>query len=402
PDTCDDPICSCLSQPDLVAYALVCKDTHRAVKAYSSRAYRLRHMLLKFMDKGSVLAFRNMLRRTGTVISGSVALHYFARTPVGDSDLDLYTEGHLAGQVFAFIQSLGYAYSPRDSQDSDINDTLRRAVNLFAVRDDAIYNQRAVLDAFSFVRGEAVIQVMIVAESAIDTILDFHSTTVMNFITYRSAYSLYPYNTFIRMNGVRFIDDHGDGPIEKYKERGWRMSATITKAQRDKMGKEIVAPTRYVGDNRTWIIDLDMSAPLYPDPILFNSWHMHWTYRPGVWIMPEIRRLMYVGPLSWTQNRVFSDNHLLRDFVEKTTAQGADAYVHLFSVEDVLRTVLRSGQYRLFTRVPPSVSDTRFISNWMLGRPARDILVTSAEDLFTALDDGSVRTLPPPYTTIIR
>ena len=128
------------------------------------------------MNKDSIPAFRNILRRTGTLISGSVALHYFACTPVGASDLDLYTEGHHADKLFAFVQSLGYVYHPRDSQEKNINDALHRAVNLFAVRDDAIYNQRAILDAFSFIRPGAVVQVMIAAESAIDTILDFHSS----------------------------------------------------------------------------------------------------------------------------------------------------------------------------------------------------------------------------------
>lgn len=161
----------------MISYSLVCKNALRAVRSYNAIAYRLCHSLAKFMSENEVLAFRETMRQTGTLISGSVAIHYFARTPVGDSDLDLYTEGRHARQLFDFILGLGYTYRPRRSQEIDLDSSLIRARNLFAVRDDAIYDQRAILDAFSFVRGDAIIQVMIAVESAIDTILDFHSST---------------------------------------------------------------------------------------------------------------------------------------------------------------------------------------------------------------------------------
>ena len=79
----------------------------------------------------------------------------------------------------------------------------------------------------------------------------------MNVISFRAAYSLYPFNTFVKRAGVRFIDDHGDGPISKYTSRGWRLSSIVSSKQFDRMGKEMTGTTRYVGDKSTWIIDLD-------------------------------------------------------------------------------------------------------------------------------------------------
>ena len=134
------------------------------------------------MREQDVLPFRQIMRQTGTLISGSIAMHYFARTVVGDADLDLYTEGHRAPTLFAFISGLGYTYKAREAQDKDLDNALRRAINQSANRDEAIYNQRAVLDAFSFVRGDAVIQVIVGVQSAIDTVLDFHSSKFRSLI----------------------------------------------------------------------------------------------------------------------------------------------------------------------------------------------------------------------------
>ncbi|KAL1736319.1 hypothetical protein EV714DRAFT_267155 [Schizophyllum commune] len=399
PDTCDDPICSCLEQKDLLNYSLVCKDTLRAVRAYSSCAFRLCHSLRKFMSEESVMAFRSVMRRTGTVISGSVAIHYFARTSVGDSDLDLYTEGRHARELFDFIHHLGYVYKPRESQEKALDDALIRAVNQFAVRDEAIYNQSAILDAFSFIRGPAIIQVMVVFESAVDAILDFHSTVVMNVITFRSAHSFFPYNTFINKTGVRFINDVEDGPIQKYTQQGWRLRRTVTTTMFEHMGMEMSGAVRYVGDPSTWTIDLDKTSAVLPDPILFNSWQMHWTMRPGVLTMPEIRRLLYVGPRRWSQSRVFATSDLVKSFTKLTMDKRSEGHTD----DEVLSFVIESAKYSLFQNVPPSATDTAFYDDWVRTRPNRPPIVNHCDDVFIPESNeiGSVANgLPPRHNFV--
>ncbi|KAL1674007.1 hypothetical protein EV122DRAFT_282430 [Schizophyllum commune] len=386
PDTCDDPICSCLEQKDLLNYSLVSKDTLRAVRAYSSCAFRLCHSLRKFMSEKDVMTFRGVMRRTGTIISGSVAVHYFSRTCVGDSDLDLYTEGRHARELFDFIHSLGYVYKPRESQENVLDDALVRAVNQFAVRDEAIYNQSAILDAFSFIRGAAIIQVMVVFESAIDAVLDFHSTVVMNVITFRSAYSLFPYNTFIRRTGVHFINDVEDGPIEKYTRQGWRLRRTVTTAMFESMGREISGAIRYVGDSSTWTIDLDKTCAVLPDPILLNSWQMHWTGRPGVLTMPEIRRLLYVGPRCWSQSRVFATSDLLKSFTKLTMDRRSEGHTD----DEVLSFVIESAKDSLFQNEPPSATDTTFFNDWVRTRSSRPPMVNNINDQFIPVPDQVV------------
>ena len=112
---------------------------------------------------------------------------------------------------------------------------------------------------------------MMVVDSALDAILDFHSCAcrgivlprlltvdpapVMNFITHRSAYSLFPYNTFIKKSGLLFVEDNGH--VDGYRRRGWRMYRRLSNSRYETVGKEITVGTRYVGDQHTWTIDLD-------------------------------------------------------------------------------------------------------------------------------------------------
>lgn len=165
----------------------------------------------------------------------------------------------------------------------------------------------------------------------------------MNFISFRSAYSLFPGNTFMKNAGIRFIDEYDDNPIEKYTARGWRFTGTTHINTLARMGEEICAPVRFVGDRYTWIIDLDdryvsslscprpdlidASASFVVDPVLFNSWELTWTYRASELIHPEIRRFSYIGPNAWSQSRVFANDQLLSRFTDITTGLG-DGCVH--------------------------------------------------------------------------
>ncbi|KAI5886737.1 uncharacterized protein SCHCODRAFT_02602576 [Schizophyllum commune H4-8] len=398
PPTCDDPLCSCFEQQDLINWSMVDRNNRRAVSDYSSRAFRLAHSLAKFMREQDVLPFRHVMRQTGTLISGSVAMHYFARTVVGDADLDLYTEGHHAHTLFAFVIDLGYTYKARKAQDKNLDDALRRAINQLATRDEAIYNQRAVLDAFSFVRGDAVIQVMVGVHSAIDTVLDFHSTIVMNIISHRSAYSLYPVNTFLKKTGIRFID-LSVGTLDKYIDRGFALAKTVTLKQWERMGREMCTLTRYVGDKSTWIIDLDDTAGTFADSVLFNSWQFKWIYRTGGFmIMPEIERLLFVGPRSWSQSRVFGDCKLLKAFTDLTMARGSEGRTDA----EVLSMVLKSAHFTLFHSQPPSATDTRFFAEWVRTRGARQTVVRNILDIFDGeIDNPSLPAAPAIATTSV-
>ncbi|KAI5886714.1 uncharacterized protein SCHCODRAFT_02672851 [Schizophyllum commune H4-8] len=257
PDTCDVALCSCFNTRDLVRYSQVCRDTRRAVQSYSSQAFQLHRTLVNFMSVDEVRAFRQLMRETGTLISGSVAIHFFSRTDVGESGLDLYMEGDNAHNVAAFVQKLGYAYQPRMYQNQRIHNAIAHATSRYAIRDSAIYEMPAILDKFTFDREGTKIHLLVADLSAIDAILDFHSTVVMNIITHRAAYALYPQSTFKANMGICFDEDPINGDSSKYRERGWDLRCAVEDRACRSLHGEITNNERYVGDRYTWTINFD-------------------------------------------------------------------------------------------------------------------------------------------------
>ncbi|KAL1750361.1 hypothetical protein FB107DRAFT_224034, partial [Schizophyllum commune] len=355
PDTCDIALCSCFDTADLVSYGQVCRDARRAVKAYSAQAYQLRRTLVNFMGEDDVLTLRKVMRSTGTLISGSVALHYFNRTPVGHSGLDLYIEGGTAMELVSFVLTLGYVYMPRMYQNHDLRTAVKHATYRYAVRDLAIHDLPAILDKISFDRDGTKIHVMIADLSALDAIMDFHSTPVMNFISYRSAYSLYPFHTFVQMFGILLIETIAHNHVDKYRNLGWRIQRSVTQAEYAKIGQELKAPLRYVGDKHTWTIDLDDFAGRYLDPVILNSWELQWSYRPLNFIMPQVARMLYIAPRHWIQSRMFATSDLMKAFmVALTRLEPAEKMQTTF---DFMDAAFASAQEFLFDSSPPCVTD---------------------------------------------
>ena len=136
--------------------------------------------------------------------------------------------------------------------------------------------------------------------------------------------------------------------------------------------------------------------------MLFNSWEFKWIYRTGGFmIMPEIVRLLFVGPRAWSQSRVFGDSKLLKAFTDMTMARGSEGCVGLRSVylsyanvvdrrtdREVLSMVLKSAHFTLFHTLPPSSTDTRFFADWVRTRSAREPVVRNILDRFAGEIDN--------------
>ncbi|KAL1671685.1 hypothetical protein EV122DRAFT_284695 [Schizophyllum commune] len=338
----------------------VCRDTRRAVTDYSSLAFQVKYALEPFMDHKDVVLFREVLRDTGAVISGAVALHFFNRVTVQDTPLEIYVERTHTMEVALFFQYIGYQYRPRERQEAILADAHSLAINRFNLRNAAISELYSILDMFTLVRGDTEVKIMMVVDSALDAILDFHSSPVMNFITHRSAYSLFPYNTFIKKSGLLFVEDNGH--VDGYRRRGWRMYRRLSNSRYETVGKEITVGTRYVGDQHTWTIDLDDLAPQDLDPTLFNSFELQWSRRVDAYIIPQIARLVFLAPQYWTQSRIFASSDLIHRFT--VALHSIQPVAHRQTDDDVVRTVLSSGEDTLFKFHPPCATDTIMLVPW--------------------------------------
>ncbi|KAJ7635114.1 hypothetical protein FB45DRAFT_1143097 [Roridomyces roridus] len=258
--------------------------------------FSLTRLLVPFFgDRAQVDRFRQIQADTGTLISGSMALQFLERTTYPGSDLDLYAYKAHAERPVAFILENGYVFKPRAQKTTNVIDDLFRDLEMAVdvpQKPDVFdhlcsllgvshrvsrYPANGIVDMLEFTKGDKKIQLMLAKASPVEVILDFHSTVVMNLISHASAYSLYPWSTFVTKRAVQVgysMTSREEGR-QKYIDRGWQMSSS--------------APTstefqglRWVGDRHTWTLPLPLPAKASKtDFATGNSWkfdpqtHLH-------------------------------------------------------------------------------------------------------------------------------
>ncbi|KAL1671338.1 hypothetical protein EV122DRAFT_285038 [Schizophyllum commune] len=266
------------------------------------------------------------MKRTYTIISGSVALQFFTREPIPGCDLDLYADRFFALDVFSFVVGLGYTWKPRPAQARSMEVALTRAIKGERIHDRFIYNNKeAILDVFSFektpAKGPIVIEVMVVVHSPIDAVLEleFHSTVVMNAITHRAAYALYPFNAFGSMAGVCFDHNTFSGPSHKCRRRGYDIRSVIEDTAFPGLGEEVTRGDRYVGDEYTWVVNFDTETGGDLDPFTFNSWSLEWSQLTYVRACPRMVRYFFASNDDYIA-RVFATKPILDDFTDRATS----------------------------------------------------------------------------------
>ncbi|KAI0635011.1 hypothetical protein C8Q77DRAFT_1156368 [Trametes polyzona] len=302
-----DRILSFCAPQVLLRLARVSKAAYCAVSDYKRRAFNVDKRLSRFFS--DPLAFRTLQARTATVISGSFALQFFDRTYYPDSDLDLYAHpdrGFI--EVGLYLQSEGYVYEPYSWQLDDFCEEAERLCEdikkpLSRIDDEAefasLYDMSSMRAVYTFVRRRAAdtlegsatrqVQIIVSRTSPMASLLDFHSTCVMNMITYNAAYALYPHATFVR--GVTLaINDKAPNArdaLVKYSHRGWRTIANPSPLtfSLEPRAFQLNAP-RWVSDEHSWAIPLSMdgvtppplaspmSDPLTWDPIVECGWSL--------------------------------------------------------------------------------------------------------------------------------
>ncbi|TDL17060.1 hypothetical protein BD410DRAFT_730555 [Rickenella mellea] len=267
-------------------FGRTCKLLRRTTQFYCKRAFdinaRLRHFL------ADPVGFRTLMARTGTIISGSNALQFMGRTVYRHSDLDVYTEQRHSKEVGRWlVEQEGYTFRPHTDQPHDFESATETRTDV----DDPEYKINSVYSVLDFVSApladgsQRTVQVIIAMKSVMECVFEFHSTAVMNVITHCAAYSLYPKGTFEEMRSL--VTDgrytlHRRA-LEKYAARGYRNVAQLMPNEADSPTSPF-RPERWVGDDVTWILPLDMTGvkimplsrttpALSFDPITLCSWN---------------------------------------------------------------------------------------------------------------------------------
>ncbi|KAG7098196.1 hypothetical protein E1B28_000164 [Marasmius oreades] len=235
PETATSGLLSCLSSGDIRVYGRTCKDARGQVDAYWKRALNISRLLLPFFTDHKARDFRIIQAATGALISGSTALQFFARTRYPDSDLDVYVEHRFALELLSFLEAIGYTFvsteQPPNKHLPDLRVIVERAASIMAGHIVAGYTPgTGIAGVYNMRKADKVIQVITATESPMDIILNFHSTVVMNAISYSHAYSLYPSATFNHSLSLVSYCGESVGRNEgaeiarkKYISRGWKM-----------------------------------------------------------------------------------------------------------------------------------------------------------------------------------
>ncbi|KAF8329031.1 hypothetical protein F5887DRAFT_895306 [Amanita rubescens] len=219
---------------------------------YCQSVFKLTRVLMPFLSsENDVQEFVKTMKGTDALISGSTALQFFDRTYYQYADLDLYFEAkHLEvwkTQMIAF----GYTLVPKIG-----NNALDVVENIYEYPS---FQQIEALETFKHRSTAKVVQLMATKASPIRAILDFHSTCVMNVITHARAYSLYPVSTFIQRETIVCgpINKKALKALDKYKKRGWLAVHTILTENFQCAADELKMRTRWLGDSRCWMINLE-------------------------------------------------------------------------------------------------------------------------------------------------
>ncbi|KAI0681752.1 hypothetical protein C8T65DRAFT_535630, partial [Cerioporus squamosus] len=238
-----DNIFSRLSPTSFARISRTCHDVRETTINFATRAYDLNRRLGHYFS--DPLAFCALMAHTLLLISRSFALQFFDRTFLPQSDLDLYVHHDIYEsshnsrilQIGDWLENEGYVYKPGPGQEPTVHGEVQELEVVDAIH--RRYGQGlAVADVLTFekpfrgVLGEGTthkVQVIIPSSrhsSPLETILNFHSTCVMNVIMHNAVYSLYPYATFEQNSALVLMQDklaRTIAGLEKYASRGFRL-----------------------------------------------------------------------------------------------------------------------------------------------------------------------------------
>ncbi|KAF4586263.1 hypothetical protein EYR38_010538 [Pleurotus pulmonarius] len=260
-----------LSLRELRSYALTNKSAYVAVKTYFGRYFNIDRILRDFLPLKHLPLFRETQRRTGALIAGSAALQFFTRQKYVKSDLDLYVHEQFSEELLGVLVEMGCKIVP-----TRVHNT--RSVTAARARAPAYGSQRGQVVVNLVSASRRKVQVIVTRRRPVESIMRYHSTTVMNFITGWYAYSLYGKETL--EDGLalytRPIDRRLRKAKRKYECRGWR---TVQDGNAAAALHVFQGGSRTVGDDKTWIYRLDSASNhSFTDPFVRDmGWQLRFT-----------------------------------------------------------------------------------------------------------------------------
>ncbi|KAJ4479507.1 hypothetical protein C8J55DRAFT_429658, partial [Lentinula edodes] len=202
-----------LSHADMRALFGTCRTCRDAVKVFMKSAMKVDKVLRRFFREDNKIGqFQYLQGETGMIVTGSVALQLFNREEYKNCDLDTYCILKRCGVVGEWYQSIGYAFEAAGRQKARFSEDYERTMAALGMdREDVMlrigsdihggerYMSHNIAEVWNFRNTEGV-KIQLVATDIIPeaVVLAFHSTCVMNILTQKAAYALFPNITFLR------------------------------------------------------------------------------------------------------------------------------------------------------------------------------------------------------------
>ncbi|KAL1937077.1 hypothetical protein VTO73DRAFT_15132 [Trametes versicolor] len=259
-----------LSPLELARLCKTSRDVRFAVNDYIQSVYNPHRLLSPFFR--DVSSFRSLQARTGSLISGHSALHFFNRSLRPTDPLDVYVYFHHRREVVDWLLDSGFRFSPSITQASGLDYAVEQGRRM--------QNETYPPDSWEcliFYRDgshrNATVRVYIAMRSPMEMILHSHSTCMMNVISYEKAYCLFPRPTLHEHRGLLMKIKQGHDvwrvyEIEDVQARGFAMLDGLEPKELalSCASSSFALGWRWIDDSASWVIHFD-THDIPPPPV---------------------------------------------------------------------------------------------------------------------------------------
>jgi hypothetical protein len=150
---------------------------------------------------------RAVMLMTGAVISGSAALAVLHAGDFVPQDLDIFVTSKNTATVLVFLLEQGYSIQiPPTARNTTFEDYMKSTALILTLKNES---------------GEKIDLIAVTEPHVVHAIKQFHSTCVMNFISYYGIVCMYPRWTMCKKGLVKASTEKQ--AIDKYRGRGFQM-----------------------------------------------------------------------------------------------------------------------------------------------------------------------------------
>ncbi|KAF5870909.1 uncharacterized protein Bfra_009464 [Botrytis fragariae] len=258
-----DNICAHLDPNDILFFRLTTKQLASSFTSLFKTQWNINRQLTRFVK--NPVGFRSKLAKHDALISGSFALQFFERRFWLDSDLDIY------------VQDANNFRNPEQIGEYLVKHESYRLQGSKTEANGGLMNHVGQLKYISQIESylrtsstkEKPIQIQIIYTTNIPfqaIIKGFHTSLVMNVISWDFAYSLFPDMSFIKRtayeinggdNGQLQANADQEDPEAKYRRRGWEWEKAAAIGDSKNLHSLNLASRRKIDDSYTWTIILD-------------------------------------------------------------------------------------------------------------------------------------------------